>query len=199
VFCFGKVDIVSQNQDCYSFVFRNLTELESKMKVSLSSLFSSSLVLASVVACTSKQPVATTPEITEPVPTAATEAVAPAPVPEAPVADASALNLQTVYFDFDSYSLNGSAQDGLRQLSGAMKVGSNLKIQVEGHCDERGSNEYNLALGERRARAIKDFLIGEGVTEANLTTISFGEERPASQGSSEDSWTKNRRGEFRKM
>jgi peptidoglycan-associated lipoprotein len=169
------------------------------MKLSLSSVLSSSLVLASVIACTSKKPAETAPEITEPVPTAPTDAVAPAPVPEAPVADTSSVNLQTVYFDFDSYTLNGGAQEGLRGLSTALKAGGATKIQVEGHCDERGSNEYNLALGERRARAIKDFLVGEGVAEDSLTTISYGEERPASQGTSEDSWSKNRRGEFRKM
>jgi peptidoglycan-associated lipoprotein len=174
------------------------------MKVYFKSVFLSVSVLALASACTSKKPAETaSPEITEPAPVAPAEAPVPAPVPEVPAAPAidpnAGANLQTVYFDFDSYTLNNSAQETLRQLSSSLKGGASAKVQVEGHCDERGSNEYNLALGERRARAIKEFLVGEGVTDSALTTISYGEERPASQGSSEDSWSKNRRGEFRRM
>jgi peptidoglycan-associated lipoprotein len=77
--------------------------------------------------------------------------------------------------------------------------GTPVKIQIEGHCDERGSNEYNLALGEKRARAIQDALVAEGVAASSVTTISYGEERPAVEGQDEAAFSKNRRGEFKKL
>jgi peptidoglycan-associated lipoprotein len=157
-----------------------------------------SAVLASVaVACT--KPAQPTPEITEPAPTADTGATA-TPAPDAAASSASAdLSLSTVYFDFDSYALNDGAQSELRKIAQSVKGAGAVKIQVEGHCDERGSNEYNLALGERRARAIQEFLVSEGLTASDLSTISYGEERPAAQGSTEEAWSKNRRGEFRRL
>ena len=166
----------------------------------LSRVALSVLVVSTAVACS--KPPAPTPEITEPAPTTdtATATAAPAPAPVTSEAPAAAeLSLSTVYFDFDSYALNSGAQNELRKVAGDLKTKAGTKIQVEGHCDERGSNEYNLALGERRARAIQEFLTTEGVTSADLSTISYGEERPAIQGSTEDAWSKNRRGEFRRM
>ncbi|MCA2959443.1 MAG: peptidoglycan-associated lipoprotein Pal [Silvanigrellales bacterium] len=156
-----------------------------------------SVLVASVAVACSK-PKEPTPEITEPAPTTDSATATPAAAPQG--TDSSAeLSLATVYFDFDSYALSTSAQDELRKVATDLKTKAGTKIQVEGHCDERGSNEYNLALGERRARAIQEFLTSEGVTSADLSTISYGEERPAAQGSSEDAWSKNRRGEFRRM
>ena len=70
-------------------------------------------------------------------------------------------------------------------------------LQIEGHCDERGTIEYNMSLGEKRANAARDYLIGMGIAENRLTTISYGEERPAAPGSNEDVWAKNRRAEFK--
>jgi len=163
------------------------------------SRFALSVALVSVAVACSK-PKEPTPEITEPAPTASTDAAtatpAPAPVTETAPAEVS---LSTVYFDFDSYAIRGDAQGELRKIAGEIKAKTGTKIQIEGHCDDRGSNEYNLALGERRARAIQEFLTSEGVSTADLSTISYGEERPAAQGSSEDAWSKNRRGEFRRM
>jgi peptidoglycan-associated lipoprotein len=99
----------------------------------------------------------------------------------------------TVYFAFDSYSLDDRAQGTLdRQASVLMKSGS-IPVTIEGHADERGTREYNLALGERRASAVKDYLVAYGVSPGRLRTISYGEERPAALGSSEADWAKNRR------
>jgi peptidoglycan-associated lipoprotein len=109
------------------------------------------------------------------------------------------LTFEPVYFEFDSYVVSSAAQGVLRKLAGGLKSGSGTKIQIEGHCDERGSNEYNLALGERRARSVKDFLVGEGVMAESVSTISFGEEKPAAQGTGEEAWGKNRRAEIKKM
>jgi peptidoglycan-associated lipoprotein len=99
----------------------------------------------------------------------------------------------TVYFAFDSYSLDDRAQGTLdRQASVLMKSGS-IPVTIEGHADERGTREYNLALGERRASAVKDYLVASGVSPSRLRTISYGEERPAASGPSEADWAKNRR------
>lgn len=172
------------------------------MKLSARHVVLSSLILAASVACS--KPQQPTPELTEPAPAPApvpppapAEVATPAPAPEAP--PAPELTLETVFFDFDSYALTGGAQDTLRKVATALKANQAVKVQVEGHTDERGSNEYNLALGERRAKAVMDFLVAEGVPSADLSTISYGEERPAAQGADESAWSKNRRGEFRRM
>jgi peptidoglycan-associated lipoprotein len=81
-------------------------------------------------------------------------------------------------------------------MAEAMKASKSAAIQIEGHCDERGTVEYNLALGERRAQSVKNFLSQLGVDGARLSTISYGEEKPVVQGHSEDAWAKNRRAEF---
>ena len=102
----------------------------------------------------------------------------------------------TVYFAFDDYTLSGETQDQLAALANYLKQNSGAVVQVEGHCDERGSIEYNLALGQRRAASVKDYLVQMGVDSARVTTISYGEERPADEGHNEESWSKNRRAEF---
>lgn len=160
-------------------------------------------VAAVFVACASKKEAPATEPIT-PAPVAAPVATPePTPVPTPMVAPVAApvedVSLEPVYFEFDSYSVTPAAQAILRKLAVGMKAKSTIKVQIEGHCDERGSNEYNLALGERRSRAVKDFLVGEGAPAESLSTISFGEEKPAVQGTGEDVWTKNRRAELKKM
>jgi peptidoglycan-associated lipoprotein len=124
-----------------------------------------------------------------------------APTPAAPALDTADFASETIYFDFDSFTVKASEADKLRKLAAVLKAnsGAPVKIQIEGHCDERGSNEYNLALGEKRARAIQDALAAEGVPAGNLTTISYGEERPAVEGRDEAAHSKNRRGEFKKL
>ena len=104
--------------------------------------------------------------------------------------------LATIYFGYDSFSLDGSAKAALKANADWLKSNSGRSVQVEGHCDERGTEEYNLALGERRAAAVKDHLVSLGVPASQVSTISYGEERPAVQGGDESAWSKNRRASF---
>ena len=106
--------------------------------------------------------------------------------------------LPVIYFDFDQSSLREKDRQLLKVISEALKMDANktVALKIQGHCDERGSTEYNLALGERRSRSIYDYLSNLGVSKSKLDVVSFGEERPAMTGSSEDSWAKNRRAEF---
>lgn len=129
-------------------------------------------------------------KVEEPVqPAAAAEAPAPAPEP-------TAFKAETVFFGFDEYTLTPEAQQQLQGLAEHLKKSPNTVVQVEGHSDERGSIEYNLALGERRAQSVKNYLTQVGVDAARLSTISYGEEKPAVEGHTEAAWAKNRRSEF---
>ncbi len=104
--------------------------------------------------------------------------------------------LQTVYFAFNSSSLNSDTRAALQSNAEFLKNNGSVEIQVEGHCDERGGVQYNLALGERRAMAVKQYLISMGVNSSRISTISFGKERPIAFGHDEGSWSKNRRANF---
>jgi peptidoglycan-associated lipoprotein len=99
----------------------------------------------------------------------------------------------TVYFGTDEYSLDDQARATLAAQARWMQANPLVRGSIEGHADERGTREYNLALGERRANAAKDFLIQQGVPAGRLTTISWGKERPVAMGSSEEAWAQNRR------
>ncbi|MDZ4198618.1 MAG: OmpA family protein [Kiritimatiellia bacterium] len=101
-----------------------------------------------------------------------------------------------VYFDYDSSQVKASERAKVERVAEAMIRTPSLRIVLEGHADERGSAEYNLALGERRALAIRAYLVGLGVDAARLQTKSLGEEMPVAQGSGEEAWRQNRRGEF---
>lgn len=105
--------------------------------------------------------------------------------------------LETVYFDYDSAELKSEALTTLRENAAFLRENPGLRVQIEGHCDERGTFEYNLALGERRAQSVRKFLVKEGVEPSRLYTISYGEERPARVGHDESAWRWNRRAEFR--
>ncbi len=104
-----------------------------------------------------------------------------------------------IYFDFDKSDLKHYAMVILKDKAGWLQRNPSYAVNIEGHCDERGTNEYNLALGERRAQAAKKYLTSLGITEDRLSTISYGEEKPADPGHSEDAWAKNRRDEFKLM
>ncbi len=104
--------------------------------------------------------------------------------------------LQTIYFDFDSSKLTSAARSTLEQNAMWLKGASGVDIQVEGHCDERGGQQYNLALGERRAKAVKGYLEALGVNAGRISIISYGKEKPVSFGHDEQSWSKNRRANF---
>jgi len=103
---------------------------------------------------------------------------------------------EDVYFIFDSSSLSAEAQGVLREKADWLKQNPNQAIAIEGHCDERGTNEYNLALGERRAESAKAFLLDLGIEASRLPTTSYGEERPIDTGHDEGAWAKNRRAHF---
>lgn len=101
-----------------------------------------------------------------------------------------------VYFDYDSSQIKDSERSKIEEVASHLKSNPATKLVVEGHCDERGSNEYNLALGERRALAIRAYLVGLGIDAANIQTRSLGEERPVAPGNDDSAWRLNRRGEF---
>ncbi|GMT41982.1 MAG: hypothetical protein IEMM0002_0393 [bacterium] len=105
--------------------------------------------------------------------------------------------LETVYFDYDKYTLKQATRESLSRNAEWLKANSSIQLQIEGHCDERGTEEYNLALGERRSSSVKNYLVSLGVDENRLYTISYGEEMPVDPGHSGDSWTQNRRAEFK--
>jgi peptidoglycan-associated lipoprotein len=99
----------------------------------------------------------------------------------------------TVYFGFDSSELSGKARATLDRQAAFLNVNPALVVIVEGHADERGTREYNLALGDRRATSVRDYLLAKGLNSARIRTVSYGKERPAVSGSNEDAWEKNRR------
>lgn len=99
----------------------------------------------------------------------------------------------TTYFGFDSSVLSAKAQATLNRQAAFLKSEPALRIIIQGHCDERGTREYNLALGDRRASVARDYLVAKGVNSARIRTISYGKERPAIVGSNKSAWAKNRR------
>ena len=101
-----------------------------------------------------------------------------------------------IFFEFDSSTISTEAEAILRAKAEWMQRNPSLSIVIEGHCDNRGTTEYNLALGERRAESVKRFMIDLGVSETRIRTISYGEERPLDRGDTEESWRKNRRAHF---
>jgi peptidoglycan-associated lipoprotein len=113
-----------------------------------------------------------------------------------PVFSGQSQRFAAVYFDFDKYNLRNDAKDVLRRNAALLKQNQNLRITVEGHCDERGTVEYNLALGEKRAKSVRDYLASLGINSGRLEVISYGKERPAVDGHNENAWSKNRRAEF---
>jgi len=103
---------------------------------------------------------------------------------------------KNIFFDFDKATLTSESQDILAINSQWLRTNPDVMITIEGHCDERGTNGYNLALGDRRAEAVKTFLVDLGIHRSRMTTISYGEERPFAKGRSEAAWAKNRRAHF---
>ena len=101
--------------------------------------------------------------------------------------------LKDIHFDFDEYDIRPGDAEILKENAALLKKFSNVKIQIEGHCDERGTIEYNLALGERRANNAKQYLISLGISPDRISTISYGKERPLDPGHNEETWAKNRR------
>ena len=161
------------------------------------------LIALAVVGCAKKpkpEPKA------EPLPPRMEESTAPARA-ETPDVDEKALRRQRiqarisevfkpVYFAYDQSSLSAEGQATLQEIGKLMKEMGEITARVEGHADERGTNDYNLALGERRSKAVNDYLTSYGIQGSRLTTISYGEEKSSAEGSDESAWAKNRRVEF---
>ncbi|MCD6187740.1 MAG: peptidoglycan-associated lipoprotein Pal [Desulfuromusa sp.] len=110
---------------------------------------------------------------------------------------AAAKGLERIQFDFDQYVLTANAKSTLVSNAGLLRAAPAIKILIEGHCDERGSDEYNLALGEKRALATKDYLISLGVAADRMSVISYGEEMPIDSAHTKEAWAKNRRANFK--
>lgn len=106
------------------------------------------------------------------------------------------IKLEPIYFDFDRYFIREDAKKSLNQNAKILKDNPQVKIRIEGNCDERGTAEYNLALGEKRAKSAKDYLVNLGIDSARITVISYGKEKPLYPGHNEDAWSKNRRDDF---
>ncbi len=159
------------------------------------------LAAASLAACASRpkpQPAAPAPQ-----PPPAQEPAPYTPPPAPPVAQGPlpgsvqdfVVNVgDRVYFDTDEYSVRADAQPVLAGQAQWLNRYPAVKVRIEGNADERGTREYNLALGARRANAVRDFLIAQGVSAARIETISFGKEKPIDAGSTEEAWAKNRNG-----
>ncbi len=137
------------------------------------------------------------PPVQEPPPPPPPPTPPPPPPKRVTAADLNAQKVvQTIYFDFDKYDLRSDARATLAANAEWLKSNTSWRILIEGHCDERGTNEYNMALGDRRANSARNYLISAGVSPARVRTISYGEERPAAPGHDEASWARNRRAEF---
>ncbi len=128
---------------------------------------------------------------------AAPAAAAPAPAPRpSPKEFMAVAALKEVYFDFDKYDIRPEDAKTLDANASWLKSNSDNLVLIEGHCDERGTNEYNLALGERRAKATMNYLVSQGIQANRITIISYGEERPVCTEKTEACWAKNRRAAF---
>ena len=163
--------------------------------ISVSILVIAALMMI-VSGCGSKKPVLKEVVTTPPPPVISDEEAKLFDVPEPKLTLEKGTALGTIFFDFDKYDIKTEAEEVLNYNAKLMTENSDVRIQVEGHCDERGTIEYNMALGERRAKAAKDFLVNYGISASRISTISYGEERPADSGHDEEAWAKNRRDEF---
>lgn len=151
-----------------------------------------SVALVALGACAKKPPAVLPPASADVAPAAA--AATPAgPVPGSQEDFVAAVTSDRIFFDTDSSDVDATDQATLQSQAAWLAKYPDKRITIEGHCDERGTREYNLALGERRANATKNALVALGVNAARITTISYGKERPEALGSDEAAWAKNRR------
>lgn len=154
-------------------------------------------------ACKKKTPPAAPAPAPAPAPTTPTRTEPPAAPPvdnasemAARVAAARAVVLSTIYFEYDADELRDDARASLDEKLRILNVNPDLRIRIAGHCDDRGSDEYNIALGRRRAETAKRYLTDRGIDGSRIETSTFGREHPAMLGTGEDVWSKNRRDEF---
>jgi peptidoglycan-associated lipoprotein len=116
--------------------------------------------------------------------------------PPAPAATPFEQGVHDAFFDFDKADIRGDAREMLSQTAEYLKANSSIRVTIEGHCDERGSTEYNLGLGDRRAAAVKEYLVSLGISADRMNTVSFGKEKPFCMEHNETCWQQNRRGHF---
>src|SRR5947209_5058039 len=119
----------------------------------------------------------------------------PAPAP-APAPTPFEQGVHDAYFDFDKADIRPDVREALSQTAEYLKANSSIRVTIEGHCDERGSTEYNLGLGDRRAAAVKEYLVSLGISADRMNTVSFGKEKPFCMEHNETCWQQNRRGHF---
>jgi peptidoglycan-associated lipoprotein len=148
-----------------------------------------------------KKSIETAPQASPPVESVTPRAVTPEAPITAPATDYSKLQpsemgIKDVYFNYDNYALDDASMRILSQNARILKEHADVVVMVEGHCDERGTFEYNLALGEKRAKGVRDYLVSLGVGAGQLRVTSYGESKPAVTGSSEAAWSQNRRVHF---
>ncbi len=155
------------------------------------------VLVAFLAGCHKKTP----PPVEQPTPVDTTAAPPPPPPPPPPtpqpVPELLESAFQTIYFDSDKYNIRADQTAAMEANAALLKENGTVRVKIEGHCDERGTNEYNLRLGERRAKSIMSYLIEMGVTADRLEMMSYGEEQPADPGHDEAAWARNRRGQFR--
>ncbi len=169
-------------------------------------LSAAALALATGLACKKPEEVPVAPPTTTTAPTATTTTAPTTTTTTTPTATtvnlaemqrAAGLVLKDINFDFDRSEIRDPDKPKLQAIADFMRKYTTARLMLEGHCDERGTVEYNLSLGERRATAAQRYLIGLGVSESRLGTISYGKEKPKVMGSNEESWFVNRRCEFK--
>ncbi len=141
------------------------------------------------------------PPTPPPAPAVQPKTEAPATPPATPPAPSAAAKLSSAdfsdaFFDFDSFALRDDARAALDKDAKLLRDAGDAAITIEGHCDERGTDEYNQALGEKRANAARDYLVNAGITASRIQTISYGKERPFAEGHDEAAWAQNRRAHF---
>jgi peptidoglycan-associated lipoprotein len=124
------------------------------------------------------------------------EPVKPPPAPKNPVAELPSLDFGPIYYELDSATLRSDSRELLDRVAEALRPRSEARVTISGHTCELGTTEYNLALGQRRASAARDYLVKLGVDRDHIAIVTYGEERPAAEGSGESVWSKNRRSEF---
>ena len=182
----------------YNHHFHERKQAMYKCKVFMVLTLGAAITMTGFIGCSSKKKVVEAPK--ETVKPAPKKPEPPKVVPKAPEKKEAAvpadLKFQTVYFDFDNAAIRSDQRNVLTKNAQLLNQYKTVKVRLEGHCDERGTEEYNMALGQRRADAVERFLSDYGISGARVSSISYGEMRPAASGQGESSWSKNRRCEL---
>jgi peptidoglycan-associated lipoprotein len=162
-------------------------------------LFVSAMALVALFAAGCAKKAAEAPPVPPPAPPVVqpvTPSTPSAPETPVPVPSVTASDFTDAFFDLDSYALREDAKVALDLAAKLLRDKSDLNVTLEGHCDERGTVEYNQALGEKRANAARDYLVNAGVSAARIQVLSYGKERPFAEGHDESAWAQNRRAHF---